>query len=112
MPVLPDIGIEALSMPQQSTAQASNLATLLEVAPNPVNDVLQVTITRNAIELPISQTIELRELATGRLVYSADITDQNRWSIPVHHLPAGVYVVRLIDEQSGITQQHRVIVQH
>jgi len=112
MPVLPDIGNEAFSVPQSGTAQASTPATVLEVAPNPVSDVLQVTITRNTIELSMAQTIELRGLATGRLVYSADITDQIRWSIPVHHLPAGVYVVRLTDEQSGITQQHRVIVQH
>jgi len=84
----------------------------MQVAPNPVSKVLEVTITHNAIELPMSLGIELRELATGRLVYSAGITDQNRLSIPVHHLPSGMYIVRLIDDPSGFTQQRRVIVQH
>ena len=107
MPTLP-----VLENKERSTESANTLSVNgLQVSPNPVSDLLQVQISY-ITDHDSRLTLELRELTTGRQVYSAKVNDQDTLLIPVVQLPAGMYIVQLRSQQSGVTSQQKVIVQH
>ena len=107
MPTLP-----VLENKERSTETTNTLSVNgLQVSPNPVSDLLQVQISY-ITDHDSRLTLELRELTTGRQVYSAKVNDQDTLLIPVVQLPAGMYLVQLRSQQSGVTSQQKVIVQH
>lgn len=102
MPKLPDLGTE------RSVEQGSTLATTgLETSPNPVSDLLLVRVPRATV----SQTLELWSPATGTLAQRAETTGREAISLPVRHLPAGLYLL-VLREQGAVVNHRKVIIQH
>jgi len=105
MPRLPDLGGERSA----ESEKKSNPYGLL-VSPNPVSNLLQVQAPHRTGRA-MQQTLDLRVLATGELVYSANIMGQDIILVPVQHLPQGLYLLTL-REQGAIVDRQKVIVQH
>lgn len=102
MPRLPDLDTERSAEPDKAVASSG-----LEVSPNPVGDLLRVRLQPSAIQ----QTLELRALATGALVQSVDVSGQESLTLPVRHLPSGLYLL-VLREQGAVVAHQKVIVQH
>lgn len=88
----------ALTYSRIVAVKNENLYTL-QVFPNPVNDFLQVQFPvakREAVQINITD-------AAGKIVYSKQIQlseGNNAASIPVHHLPKGMYYL-IVDGSNG-----------
>ncbi|MEI2739020.1 MAG: LamG-like jellyroll fold domain-containing protein [Chitinophagaceae bacterium] len=88
----------ALTYSRIVAVKNENLFTL-QVFPNPVNDFLQVQFPvakREAVQINITD-------AAGKIVYSKQIQlseGNNAASIPVHHLPKGMYYL-IVDGSNG-----------
>jgi hypothetical protein len=102
MPKLPDLDTERSAEPVKAVASSG-----LEISPNPVNDLLRVRLQPSAIQ----QTLELRALATGALVQSVDVSGQESLTLPVRHLPSGLYLL-VLREQGAVVVHQKVVVQH
>jgi len=105
MPNLPDLGGER----ESRQTEKPDLLETMQVSPNPVSDVLQVKIPRWSRET--NRSLELREMATGRMVERVPILDGGDIAIPVEALPTGLYLLILQEKGVAIDRQ-KVVVQH
>lgn len=101
-PKLPDLGGE-----RSAGLSKTVVSSGLEISPNPVNDLLQVRIQPATVQ----QTLELRALTTGNLVHSVDVSGEESFTLPVRHLPSGIYLL-VLREQGAVVGHQKVVVQH
>lgn len=104
-PELPDVVTERQ---QQTTTSVSE--TWFEIAPNPVDELLRVSLVKTHHK-PEMLVLELRNLGTGRLVHSMTMPENNVSFLPVNQLPEGLYILTLRYDNS-ILEVKKVIVQH
>lgn len=103
MPGKPELGEE------RSAQTAKTALESLEIAPNPVSE--QLTVRMAAAPETLERTLELRELSGGGLVKQFEVSEARERSIFVQNLPAGVYVLCLL-EQGAVIARKKVIIQH
>lgn len=104
-PELPDVVTE-----RQQQATAPNSDSWLEIAPNPADEQLRVSL----LKMQYNQerlVLELRDLGTGRLVYAMEMPEVNVGILPVKQLPGGLYVLTLRNDHT-ILEVKKVLVQH
>lgn len=104
-PELPDVVTERQ---QETTTSVSE--SWLEIAPNPADEQLRVSL----LKVPHQQErlmLELRDLGTGRLVHSMNMSEGNVGFLTVKQLPPGLYILTLRNDHT-ILEVKKVLVQH
>lgn len=79
--------------PIDPTSIAEQSVTHLQIFPNPVEDLLTVKSSSNMLEINILDV-------TGKLVKKISNLHKNQQEIDVTHLSSGIYIIKIIDEES------------
>lgn len=97
-----DAGVEVSTGIDEFNSPANGI----KVFPNPVADLLQIAVE----ESEIGSLFQLYDLS-GREVLSR-LVAETRFSIPVQHLPAGTYNIRMNSSDKLTTYKGRILIQH
>jgi hypothetical protein len=102
---LVEAAIDDFEIWDQSALGISNTNLQAYIAPNPVNDILNIELANTAQALQVSLTD-----ATGKIVYSNEVKNINTTSIATAALANGVYYLLLSTD--GKSWRQKVVVSH
>lgn len=107
MPELPDLEEEEAYESILPAVEYTS-GSILEVSPNPANEMIRVTIpVENSPSL--SKKLVIKELISGQLIFRKDVSNTKDVEISTINLHTGLYIVYLVTE-SGLLSQQIIII--